>query len=450
MRIDRRTKLWLRLHSLVLGVGFIAVLALVAWLSTRYTIGAEWSTTGRGGLSEGSVELLGRLDERIDVVAFVRPDDVLASHTQGLLERYQRHHHDLRFRAINPDAQPELVRQFGVEGQGEMVVEYRGRQEHVAVPSEPRLSAALARLSGADGGPLVYLLGHGERDLQGEANHDLGSFGAHLHDRGHELMPLDSLDEGIPEEASLLVVAGPRSEWPPSAREVVRQWVDTGGNLLWLVDEGDRERLGFLGDVLGVRILPGQIIEPQAKALLGVDEPRLLVLGDYPPHPALARLEGVSLFMGARALELTDAQDARWQVSQLLRTDERHWLERQDPQNPSFDPEAGERRGPLTVGVTLTQSPDDSREQRVAVIGDADFLSNAYVGNGANLQLGMHLVDWLTDDTGAGAVLGRAVADQTLELSRTQMIAMGFGFLVVVPAIWLSGGAWAWWRRRRG
>ncbi|MFV8836203.1 Gldg family protein [Aquisalimonas sp.] len=449
MRIDRRTLRWLRLNSFVMGIGFLAVLVLAAWLSTRYTVAVEWSTTGGGELSDSSVELLEGMDEPLEVVAFVRPDDFLAGHIERLVERYQRHHPDLRFRAINPDARPELVRQFGVEGQGEMVVEYRGRQEQVAAPSEQRLSAAIGRLAHADGRPVVYPVEHGERDLAGDANHDLGSFGGYLDERGHELSALNAGD-GVPDDASLLVVAGPRSDWAPPLRDAVTDWVDAGGNLLWLVDEDDRERLDFLAEALGIAILPGIIIEPQAEALLGVDDPRLLLLADYPRHPALDRLDGMALFVGARALELGDTAHEQWQVSQLLRSDERHWIELQDPDNPSFDAAAGERRGPLSVALTLSRTGANDAEQRVAVVGDADFLSNAYVGNGDNLQLGMQLVDWLTDGSGAGAMPGRAAPDQTLELTRTHTIAIGVGLLLVLPGLWLLGAGWAWWRRVRG
>ena len=450
MRIDRHTRLWLHLNSAATGIALVLMLALVAWLSTRYTLATEWSTSGRGDLADGSIELLEQLDDRLDIVAFVRPDDFLAGHIERLVERYQRHHSDLRFRAINPDARPDLVRQFGVEGQGEMVVEYQGRQERVAAPSEPRLSAAIASVAGTDGRPLVYPTGHGERDLRGEANHDLGSFGQHLSDQGHTLEALNALEDGVPEEAGLLVIAGPRSDWLPGAEAAVTEWVHQGGNLLWLVDDGDRERLAFLAEALEVEILPGQVVEPRAEELLGVDNPRLLVLGDHPRHPVVERLEGVSLFVGARALELTSAADERWQISQLLRSEERHWVETGDPDSPEFDADAGDRRGPVTLGLTLTRALDEAREQRVAVVGNAEFLANAYVGNGANMELGLQLVDWLTDGSGAAAVPARAAPDQTLELTSTQMIVIGFGFLVAVPAAWLSAAGWAWWRRRRG
>ena len=450
MRIDRHTRLWLHLNSAVTGIALVLVLALVAWLSTRYTLATEWSTSGRGELADGSIELLEQLDDRLDIVAFVRPDDFLAGHIERLVERYQRHHSDLRFRAINPDTRPDLVRQFGVEGQGEMVVEYQGRQQRVAAPSEPRLSAAIAALAGSDGRPVVYPQGHGERDLRGEANHDLGSFGQHLSDQGHALEAVTALEDGVPEEAGLLVIAGPRSDWLPGAEAAVTRWVEQGGNLLWLVDDGDRERLAFLAEALAIEILPGQVVEPRAEELLGVDNPRLLVLGDHPRHPVVEHLEGVSLFVGARALELTGAADERWQISQLLRSEERHWVETGDPDSPEFDADAGDRRGPLTLGLTLTRVLDEAREQRVAVVGNAEFLANAYVGNGANMELGLQLVDWLTDGSGAGAVPARAAPDQTLELSSTQMVVIGFGFLVAAPAAWLAAAGWAWWRRRRG
>lgn len=431
------------------GFGLVVVLALVAWLSVRYPIAAEWSTAGRGELSEPSITAVNRLQGGVEVVAFVRPDDVLARHARRLVGRYQRHHPQMRLRMVDPVARPELAREFGVQGEGALVVSYEGRQEQARVPTEPRLTAALGRLVAGGEQAVAYPVAHGERDLSGEANRDLGRFGESLEEAGYILDAVDALADGIPGSASLLLVAGPRADWSEAERASVVDWLERGGNLLWLVDDEDRQRLDFLAEALGVRILPGRVVEPRAEELLGVDNPRLLALGDYPAHPALQGVQGVSLLPGVQALETTGSGGG-WDSRVLLRSDERHWQERQDPDDPVFDADAGEQRGPLDLGLSLSRAHPDGGEQRVAVLGDADFLANAYLGNGANGKLGTALVDWLTSGNQIAEVPGSAVPDQTLTLGRGQLIVLGAVCLVLLPGIWLAGACWAWWRRLRG
>ncbi|MDN3516832.1 DUF4350 domain-containing protein [Aquisalimonas lutea] len=447
--MNRRTRLGLHLNSIMAGVALLVVLALLAWLSARYPVAAEWSTTGRGELAEASITAVNRLQGGVEVVAFVRPDDVLARHARRLVARYQRHHPQMRLRLVDPGVRPELAREFGVQSEGALVVSYQGRHEQARVPTEPRLTAALGRLLAGGERTVVYPVAHGERDLAGEANRDLGRFGDSLEEQGYSLRAVDALASGVPGSASLLVVAGPRANWSEAARTSVRDWLERGGDLLWLVDDEDRQRLDFLAQTLGVRILPGRVVEPRAEELLGVDNPRLLALGDYPAHPALQGVQGVSLFPGVRALETTGS-GVDWESRVLLRSDERHWQERQNPDDPVFDADAGERRGPLDLGLSLSRPRADGGEQRVVVLGDADFLANAYLGNGANDKLGRALVDWLTSGGEIAEVPGPAVPDQTLALGRGQMIALGAIWLVLLPGIWLAGACWAWWRRLRG
>ncbi|MEX0732316.1 MAG: Gldg family protein [Aquisalimonadaceae bacterium] len=464
MRIDRRSRLLLRAHALVFAVSFLLLLALAAWLSTRFEIAAQWSIAGRADLSEATVTLLQRMEEPVEMVAFVRPDDLLADHVHSLAARYQQHKPDLRYRAVNPDSRPDLVRDFGIEGSGEIILEYRGRQERIRVPSEPRLSAALERLLRSDGRPIVFITGHGERSLLGQANHDLGSFGEYLRERGHQLQPID-VGQDVPGDASMLVVAGPRTDWLPGTRRLAERYLDDGGNLLWLVDDQDDERLGFLARRLALTLLPGVIVEPRAEELLGVDDPRMLALGNNSRHPALRELDGISLFVSARALEPRgdeqgegddgDSGDRPWDVSPLIMTEARHWADTSEPEQPEFDADAGDRRGPLAVGLGLSRphpaagNRDDSAEQRIVVMGDADFLSNAYLGNGENLQLGLRLVDWLSAGEGLVDVHGRAAPDQRLDFEQRTLMAIGIAFLLVLPALFLAVAGVLWWRRRR-
>ncbi|MCC5812351.1 MAG: Gldg family protein [Ectothiorhodospiraceae bacterium] len=451
--MDSKSRTWLRLQSVLLALGVLLLLALLAWLSLRYQWTTEWSDGRHHAVSADTVELLQALDAPLEAVAFVPPDDVLHGHVEQLLQRYQRYAPEFRYRIINPDARPDLVRELGIESHGEILLEYRGRQERVAVPSEPRVSAAIQRLQRGPGRPLLYLTGHGERSLEGEANHDLGAFGTYLSERGHQLQPLrPAASPGIPLDAEMLVIAGPRADWLPGVRQMIRNYLDAGGNLLWLVDHGDRERMAFLVEYLGLEVLPGTVVEPQAEQLLGVNDPRLLVTDDYADHPGLQRVQGISLFVGAQALEIPKP-DAGWSLQPLIMSEIRHWNETGDVDQPRFDAAAGERRGPLLLGVSMSRPLEregaGDGEQRVVVVGNADFLSNAYLGNGANLQLGVGLVDWVAAAERPGLVAGRASLDQRLDMSQALLLLMGFGFLLVLPGLYVAVAGWLWWRRKR-
>ena len=447
--MDRRKRLLLRANSLLTGLAVLAVLALGAWLSARYPLVADWSTSGRGELHPVSREVLERLDGGVELTAFVRPDGPLAQHARRLAQRYQRQEPRLRYRSVNPSARSDLVERFGIDRAGQLVVSYQGRHERVAVPSESRVTEALAELLAAGDGRIAFAMGFGERDLRGEANADLGRFGDHLEEQGYSLTRVDDLAAGVPPDSDLLVIADPSLEWPRGQQEAVSEWLDGGGNLLWLADSGDRDHLGFLADALGVRLPRGRVVEPRAEAMLGVDDSRLLALAEYPQHAALDGLGTVSLLSGVRVVEPLDNADD-WEARVLLRSAERHWRDRSaDNGEPAYSGDDGDERGPLPLAVTLSRATDVGGEQRVAVVGDADFLANAYLGNGANQDLGTRVVDWLTRG-GSVSVPDMAPPDQRLVLERAGVVILGGVFLVGLPGLFLAGSLWTWWRRRRG
>ena len=82
------------------------------------------------------------------------------------------------------------------------------------------------------------------------------------------------------------------------------------------------------------------------------------------------------------------------------------------------------------------------------VVGDGDFLSNSYLGNGGNLNLGMNLVNWLAADEGFVNIPPRTAADTELTLSRDVSLLIGFGFLFGLPAAFAAAGLSVWLRRR--
>ena len=84
----------------------------------------------------------------------------------------------------------------------------------------------------------------------------------------------------------------------------------------------------------------------------------------------------------------------------------------------------------------------------MVVIGDADFISNTYLGNGGNIDLGLNLFNWLNHDDAFITITARTAGDVNLELGKVAQIVIGFGFLFGMPLLLLGSGLAIWWRRR--
>ncbi len=438
------------LQNLLFVVLFLGAIGLTGWLSTQYNYQADWTENGRNTLSEASVALLAEMPQPVTITVFVRETPMVRKHITELVARYQRYKADIELKFINPDAEPQRVREMNITTEGEMVIESAGQQARTKQISEEGISNALQKVLRGGERRIAFLQGHGERDFLGVANYDLSAWAQQLQAKGAQLYGLNlaSVAE-VPDNTSLLVIAGPRADLLAGELVAIQGYLDRGGNLLWLVDPGELFGLSGVGKEMGVQFLPGTIIDPNVSQvgmqLFGTDDPRMVLVASYGAHPVVAGFDFNTLFPLARGIEISDVGE--WQPTTLLKTLSNVWAERGEIAG-SIGFDATDIAGPLNIGVALSRDRGDS-QQRVVVIGDGDFLSNGYLGVGGNLQLAMNIVNWLMDDEALLSIPAKSASDITLEMDEFELAMLGGAFLVVLPLLLLGSGFFIWWRRRR-
>jgi ABC-type uncharacterized transport system involved in gliding motility auxiliary subunit len=430
--------------------------AAVAFLSTRLGFERDLSHANGASLSPPSIALLKTLDAPVEVVSYASRQNGLRAVIADFVDRYRRAKPDVTLRFVDPDADPEAMRAAGVTVDGEMDIRYRDRSERLKVLSETEFSNALLRLSRDRDRIIAFLEGEGERQALGKANADLGQFVATLADRGLRAVPLPLANTGkVPENADLVVIANPRVALAPAVASELVDYVDRGGNLLWLTEPDENAGLDALANALSVRVLPGTVVDASGSAF-GLADPSFVALATYPPHAITKNFLLTTLLPQPAAL--AQLANPAWDVKPILRSSDKSWNETghipkagEAADTIRQDADAGEIAGPLDLGFALSRiSPrPDKREQRAVVIGDGDFLSNSFLGNGGNRELGQRVFDWLLGDDDQITVPDKLAPDRTLSLTQAQLGALSVAFLVALPLVLAASGMLIWWQRRR-
>ena len=406
MEANRNTRLQLRLQGIAFVVLLLAAAGLLAWLSTRYTHQWDWTAGGRNSLA-----LLSRMPGPVNVTAFARESGMrpVRKNIQQLVDLYRRYKPDMHLEFINPDTAPEQVRREGITLDGELIVSYQGRSEHVKQLSEQTLTNTLQRLLRGAQRHIVFTTGHGERDPHGRANFDYGEWVRQLQDKGISADTINLAQHpSIPADTSLLVIAGPRVDFLAGEVKLVQEYLKRGGNLLWLHDPGALHGLQPVAQELGLTFAPGTIVDPTTRQL-GISDPAFTIVASYDDQAIVRDFRVITIFPQACGLQVKAKAD--WHSTPFLQTAPDSWSETGALHGVVTFDKGKDIAGPLNIGVALhrtitttttpaagaqTHDPSDktrapaTHEQRVVIVGDGDFLSNSFLGNQGNLDLGAH------------------------------------------------------------
>jgi ABC-type uncharacterized transport system involved in gliding motility auxiliary subunit len=453
MKLNNKTRLQLRIQSSLFLVLFIGFVGLLAWLSTQYSWSIDLTANQSNSLSQPTQRLLKSIQQPVKISAFVSPVNNLKENMDAIFNRYQEAQPLIEYNSINPDFVPDQLRDFNIQRDGEVVIEVNGRHENLQQITESSITNTLARLTREAERWVMFIEGHGERNAYGAANYDLQLFASRLAEKGFQIQPVNLMQStSIPDNTDILVIADATTALLPGEIDMIKRYVQHGGNLLWMADISQDHSLQPLAEQLELEFLPGVIVDPSTQ-ILGLSRVDFALVADYPRHAITSQLKALTLFPRAQAMQFHGEQ-SDWQAVPLLATQARSWNEVGELKGKiTQGDQNAEIAGPLNLGYSLERSvqKDDGslQTQRIVVTGDADFLSNQYLGNGSNLDLGLNLFNWLSHDDNLISISPRSAVDTNLELSSSSQLFIALTFLLLLPIALLAAGIRIWLVRRK-
>jgi ABC-type uncharacterized transport system involved in gliding motility auxiliary subunit len=451
MKASRRNRVQLLAQNTLFAALLVAAAVLGVYLLDDVKLQWDITQNKRGSLSQATRDVLGKMRGPIVITAYATPQDPVLGDVRRLIHdfvaAYVQVKPDIELKFIDPREQPKQTAAANVRTNGELVIEYGKRSEHLTSLTEQNLANLLMRLARSQERLIMYVDGHGEPKLEGSANFDLGEFGRQLGTKGFRVQGLNLLvAPEVPDNVDVLVITHPRAEMLKGEVSKIIRHLDRGGSLWWLVEQEPLRGLQPLAEYLKVELAPGVVVDPAA-AQLGI-QPTIALSSNYGFHPVTENFTQYNTaFPFARSIG-RPPETGDWRPTTLVEVAQNGWVEAGDLQaSLRFDQER-DVRGPVAVAVALERELKGN-SQRIIVVGGSGFLSNAFVGLLSNLDLGTNMLNWLAEDESLITIQPRARVDSTLDLSRGVLIAIATGSLLALPAAFLLAGGMIWWRRRR-
>ncbi|WP_346319508.1 DUF4350 domain-containing protein [Chitinophaga sp. YIM B06452] len=361
------------------------------------------------------------------------------------------------------DLKPELNRYV-------MQLKYKGRTTFLRVfddnkrwPSETEVSAALKRLQGARMPKIIFLMGNLERDINKIGDRDyraltnLKTFRNSLINQGFDVDTLALNAQDIPKDITALVLADPRVKLSGHEMDKLGQYIDEGGNILIAGEPGKQDMLNPLLSKLGVQLRKGILVqtskELQQELVTSYLTPECATF--FPPL-AHAHHDSARVSM-PNASAFSYADTGSFRIFPLLMTDPAvSWLKKgelvRDSAEVVFNAADGDERASFPTALGLSRKINQ-KEQRIVVLGDADFMSNAELNRfnlrSVNFMFSTGLFSWLNDGEFPIDSSRPPPKDINVTVTKERVKLLRIIYIWVLPGLLLAAAVIVLLRRKR-
>lgn len=449
-------------RSLLLGVEIFFILVIVVSLeviSARQNRRFDLTPTKQNSLAPISQKILRNLDQEIQVSVFYLHGE--RKKHNDLLSLMVQENSLFQYQLFDLDRTPGRAEQYGITGYGTGVVETESGRVVITKVDQEEIVKAILRIT-RPFKTLYFVSGHGERELNDKtARTSYGFVKTVLAAENYHVHPLALRRVAqVPQNADLVVVAGPREDFLPQELEVLSAYVSAGGNVMFLLDPDTVPELCRYLARFGFGLEDGVVIDKQARLAGG--DPLMPTIPNFVEEIFPRELWAPVVMPVVRPVGVQDGV-ADGQVQAFAFSSPDSWAQHKDkdermPQGELSYRAGEDTPGPVPVAAVATIPGSAEIPGKIVVFGDSDFVTNFHSRILGNLDFFMNTVGWLLDRQDLVSV-GRAVeglvqgrsSKQSLYLSEAQsrqffwfMVVLEPGFIVLVGTVVFLV------RRRRG
>lgn len=426
--------------SIILLLTFAMVMAILVRFNTRW----DFTHEKLYSLSEQTTRLLKALSsEKIEVLAFYPQDDPARANVELFLKECKLNHPNFHYRFYDPDRVPTLARRYKIEKFYTFIIEYAGRSEKIVQPTEESFTTALLRIRNPKKYGICFTTGHGETVIGSEDRTGLKLFSGALRNANYDLHEIILLRDKTPPFCDVIVVPGPHRDLDTPEYALLAKAFADGKGIFFLVDPMDAGTGQSFRDFFkGFGVLIGEdVIVDKMSRLVGGDFLVPLVSQYVTDHPITARFDKPTFFPVARSVQPSTEAPKTLEVTPLALSGSGSWAETNLPGlekgEAAFNSES-DVTGPICLMVSIeklnAQGKPDPALGRMVVIGDSDFVTNAYNGLSANNDLAVNSVNWLSKDDRFVQIPPRNPEFKPLFLNNSQRLIL-FGTTVLAPCV---------------
>jgi hypothetical protein len=452
----------------------VGVCVLVNFVVSEFNKSVDLSYFKTTRASESSKNMVKNLSEPMTAYLFFPGANEALDEVLPFFEDLRRESKLLTVKVVDHALEPGLAKEYAVTDNGSVVLVRKKQHELLALGTkiaraknklrklDAEFQTAFTKLSRGQK-TAYFTVGHEERTqeerdgVKGSGIRDLRSILQELNYAVKDLGISQGLAQEIPDDATLVVIAGPRKDFQGAELEALRKYLEKGGRVMVFLDpEAGIDLAGLLGP-FGLKYLPTALANDRSfvRATYTQADRHFLYSNRYSSHPCVGTLsrnsnQVATLFQGVGALQemppTISSPAGRPQVQFVIQSLAQTFNDANG--NFVFDSPAEVRKVwdlasvvtlKLPKGAAKTTGKKDEREMRLLVVGDSDMLTDKLLRNPGN---GYFFVDTLRWMGGEEEAMGETTSEEDVRIMHTRKEDQVWFYLTIfgVPSLVLIGG----------
>lgn len=441
------------INSLVSFVFFIFILAGLNYVLSNHDFKHDFTRNKVNSLSEQSINVLKNLDKEVKIIAFV--PSIQNEVVVELIKNYTYYSNKIKYELIDPSKDPIMARSFLVNKNNTFVVTSENNEaKFYDELSEENLTNSIIKVLRSEKKKVYFLSGHGEKVLSDETANGYSIIKSKLEGQNYDVEELNLLSKGqIPDDAKLLIIAGPVKPFFDKEKELISQYITNGLNIIMFLDPDlssgavrKNTLLDFALQNTGLSFAGNLIVDP-SPALFGATA-TMPVVSDYSKAIKITEnFEEKTFFPNAQSLII--AENEKITSTEFCKTSEKSWGE--------FDIKSGkvsfnsgvDTKGPLTLCAFLEGKADDDTKLNMIVVGDSDFINNQNADFVGNSDLFLNMASFLMKDNDLLSIRPKTQDVAVFSIGQGSMNIVAFATMYFIPLLVIVFGIVFWYRRRK-
>ena len=419
-------------------------------------------------LSAGTIVVLKNLNQNVKVTAFF--SGIPPKYLEDLFKEYEKASQGkIKTEIIDPIQQIGYAAQFGnyINVKERKVFVTAGQQQKEVLftdspLSQEQLTNAIVRVN--QGKRYIYFLtGNGELNIDNKDDKGVSILVRLLDSNNFEARSLMlAVTKKIPKDCAVLIIAGPKNDLTKQENEIVENYLENGGRALFLVEnvivttpdkpltpEGLRKNpsLNEIINQWGLNINPDVVVDLISHAGEDVGCP---ATKNYFKNEALTRGLDYTFYVRPRSISVLKNYRPTINLTPFVLTASKQesWGESDRTLHVKFDPKE-DIPGPVPLAYVVFEGRKKGglADTRLIVFTDADFLSNAFINQYSNAQMGLNVINWLAETDYKVFVDQEKIKVERLDLTSEQkhIVALILFFMPVLIAL---AGIIVWMKSR--